>query len=212
MRPASLTRLRLRDAGKRVDEEARPSTDDAEGRLRWRPSANRSTRVELMPILLDGGQTTSPGFTGARFIRHVLSFPSFDVLPLAVAMILATLRAALMLAVRFAVALGLGFLAAAIAAVPLSSEVRTTDAEHCSAPAALSSKKGDTTLLHDRPLGEASARQRPRAMGRSGRSRCRASRLPALGPGRCPTSDRGLLFATRGYPSPAPPPPRLRRG
>jgi len=93
-----------------------------------------------MPILLRGGQTTSPGFTGARLIRHALSLPSFDVLPLAVAVILATLRAALVLAVRFTVTLGPGFLAAAIAAVPLSSKVTTTDAEHRSAPAALPSK------------------------------------------------------------------------
>jgi hypothetical protein len=76
-------------------------------------------------------------------------------------MILATLRAALMLTVRFAVALGLGFLAADFAAVPLSSEVSTTDAKHRSTPSALSSKEGDPTSLHDRSLGEANARQRP---------------------------------------------------
>ena len=68
-------------------------------------------------------------------------------------MILAAFFGPLMLAIGFAVALGLRCVAALIAAVALSSEVGATDAEFLSAPLALASKKRDTALLRHRPLG-----------------------------------------------------------
>lgn len=107
----------------------------------------------LLLLLIVCGQSTNSGFAGARLIRHVLFFQSLEVLSLTITMVLAAFRSSLVLAIGFAVALGLRCVAALVAAVALSSEIGATHAEHLPAPLALASKKRDTTLLRHRPLG-----------------------------------------------------------
>jgi hypothetical protein len=165
-----------------------------------------------MAVLLDPGKTTSAGFTGARFIRHAFSSPAFDVLALAVAMILATLRAALVLAVRFAVALCLSVFAAPIAAVPLPSEVRTTDAELCSTTAALSTKKGETILLHDRPpRGRRALDNAPELWDAQGGHGVELHAYPRSAPAVVRPATGAFSLRPEDIPPPTPT-PRLRRG
>lgn len=106
----------------------------------------------MLVLLLIARENTRTGFAAARFIRHALSLLSFNVLSLAVSMVLAALRCPLVLAIQLAVALCPSPVATAVAAVLLAAEVRATDSELDSAPLAHSSKKGNATL-HHRSLG-----------------------------------------------------------
>lgn len=107
----------------------------------------------LLLLLIVDVQSTKRDFAGARWIRHVLCFQALEVLSLAITMVVTAFFGPLVLAIGFAVALGLRCVAALIAVVALSSEVGATDAKHLSAPVALASKQRDTSLPRHSPLG-----------------------------------------------------------